>query len=174
MIVSSNVNNQSYSLREKCPFSELFWSTFSHILTECGPGLLPIRTLFYAVIIYVFVPMLPFLSMLFSILLHLLHLHDIRNVNWWRYQCNQKSENRFKVTWPNLQKGKYLFENIACYMRSIFPARSHVFTKSALFIASVIRFSSFTFWSVPRDETTKEVNNLPQLRAVGTIKLVRT
>ena len=25
------------ALREKCPYSELFWSVFSRIWTECGP-----------------------------------------------------------------------------------------------------------------------------------------
>ena len=154
-------------------------------------------------ILYVFVPMLPFLSVLFSILLYLLHLfeiflsstcfffilrknppdnplnriwHDIRNAKWWRYQCNKESENRFKLTLANLQKSQILAWKycLLSNMQSIFPARCHLFTKSAVSIASVIRFSSFTFWSVPRDETTKEVNNLPQLRAVGTIKLITT
>ena len=55
-------------------------------------------------------------------------------------------------------------------MRSIFPARCQVFAKSTLFIASVMRLTSFTFRFVPCNETTKEVNNLPQLKAVGTIK----
>ena len=27
---------QSITLREKCPYSELFWSAFSHIWTEYG------------------------------------------------------------------------------------------------------------------------------------------
>ena len=30
------------SLREKCPYSELFWSVFSRIRTECGPEQLQI------------------------------------------------------------------------------------------------------------------------------------
>ena len=102
--------------------------------------------------------------------------HDIRNAKWWRYQCNKESENRFKLTLANLQKSQILAWKycLLSNMQSIFPARCHLFTKSAVSIASVIRFSSFTFWSVPRDETTKEVNNLPQLRAVGTIKLITT
>ena len=33
-------------LREKCSYSELFWSSFSRIWTECGPESLRIRTLF--------------------------------------------------------------------------------------------------------------------------------
>ena len=28
--------NQSHTLREKCPYSELFWSVFSRIRTEYG------------------------------------------------------------------------------------------------------------------------------------------
>ena len=36
---------EKYALREKCPYSELFWSAFPHILTEYGPGQPWIRTL---------------------------------------------------------------------------------------------------------------------------------
>ena len=39
---------ESQSLREKCPFSELFWSTFYRIRTECGK-ITPNRDNFYAV-----------------------------------------------------------------------------------------------------------------------------
>ena len=34
------------TLHKKCPYSELFWSVFSHIWTEYGPEKLQIRTLF--------------------------------------------------------------------------------------------------------------------------------
>ena len=30
------LNNVNLSLRKKCPYSELFWSAFSRIRTECG------------------------------------------------------------------------------------------------------------------------------------------
>ena len=33
------------TLREKCPYSEFFWSVFSYIRTEYGPGKLRIRTI---------------------------------------------------------------------------------------------------------------------------------
>ena len=215
MIVSNNANNQSYSLREKCPYSDFFWFTFSHIRT------LPISS--YSV-------RMPgntdqnnseyghlFTQWFFTFSCQCSHFFQCFSVfccicctclkffsprpaffylakksswqspqsylawyqecaKWWRYQCNKESENRFKLTLANLQKSQILAWKycLLSNMQSIFPARCHLFTKSAVSIASVIRVSSFTFWSVPRDETTKEVNNLPQLRAVGTIKLITT
>ena len=38
--------SKTASLREKCPYSEFFWSTFSHIRTEYGAIKLRIRTIF--------------------------------------------------------------------------------------------------------------------------------
>ena len=37
-------NGNLLPLREKCPYLELFWSVFSRIWTEYGPGWLKIRT----------------------------------------------------------------------------------------------------------------------------------